>query len=217
MTIDPDRVAAAIGSADAGNRPRAPLREVRRHGSDPRRSRSEHGLKVVEDCAQAHGATYRGRRAGTMGDVAAFSFYPTKNVGALGDAGAVVTNDDDVAGARAAAAKLRRGATIRLRPQGDEQPTRRASGRVSRGQASARRRVDGTPPGDRSGVHRGLAETGLRLPEDDPGHVYHLYVVRSQDRDRFREHLATRGVETLVHYPRAVHQHPAYADGHSRQ
>src|SRR5207248_9205318 len=98
MTIDPERVAEAIGP-----RTRA-LVPVHLYGQcadmDPLLELArDHDLKIIEDCAQAHGAVYRGKRAGTMGDAATFSFYPTKNLGALGDGGAVITRDRDVAGA----------------------------------------------------------------------------------------------------------------------
>ncbi|MGZ4314835.1 MAG: DegT/DnrJ/EryC1/StrS family aminotransferase, partial [Gaiellaceae bacterium] len=210
MTIDPEQVAAAVGSR---TRAIVPVHLYGRCADmDPiLQIATEHGLKVVEDCAQAHGATYRGRRVGTMGDVAAFSFYPTKNVGALGDAGAVVTNDEDVAGR----ARLLRnyGETRRY-----DSVLKGTNSRLDVLQAAfltvKLRHADAWTARRREIAQeytRGLAETGLRLPEDDPGHVYHLYVVRSQDRDRFREQLEARGIQTLVHYPRAVHEHPAYA------
>lgn len=170
------------------------------------------GLKVIEDAAQAHGAEHRGARAGTLGDAAAFSFYPTKNLGALGDAGAVVTSDPETAerarmlrvyGERARYESVLAGRNSRL------DPLQAAMLEVKLGRLDAwneRRRQLATY------YHEELADSGLVLPTDDPEgrHVYHLYVVRTKLRDRLRERLSALGVETLIHYPRAVHRHPAY-------
>lgn len=170
------------------------------------------GLRVVEDAAQAHGAELRGRRAGTLGDAAAFSFYPTKNLGALGDAGAVVTNNSDVAGR----ARL-------LRAYGErERYTSVLSGRNSRldeVQAAVLlvklRYLDAWTERRRAIAARYenlLAGRRLTCPVEPDGwrHAWHLYVVRVGDRDEVRRRLASRGIETLVHYPRPMHGHPAY-------
>jgi dTDP-4-amino-4,6-dideoxygalactose transaminase len=171
------------------------------------------GLKVVEDAAQAHGAEYAGRRAGRLGDAAAFSFYPTKNLGALGDAGAVVTDDADVAenvrmgreyGERRRYESVLPGRNSRLDalqaavlaarlPRLDDWNRRRRELAALYGEALA-----------------GL-ELGLPAVPPDSMHVFHLYVVRHPDRAGLQEALLDRGVETLVHYPRPVHRHPAYA------
>ncbi len=211
MTIDPELVAAAVTEKTAAIVP------VHLYGRCADMDAilaiaAEHGLKVVEDCAQAHGATWRGRTAGTMGDAAAFSFYPTKNVGALGDGGAIVTDDDAVA---ALARALRnygeldrydsvwRGTNSRL----DSLQAALLTVKLRYADAWRERRREIA-----ARYHAALAETALRAPTDPPAglHAYHLYVVAPADRDGFREELARRGVETLVHYPRAVHQHPAY-------
>ena len=171
-----------------------------------------HDLKIVEDCAQAHGATLGGRPAGTFGDVAAFSFYPTKNLGALGDGGAVVTSHDEFADH----ARL-------LRSYGEAQRYESVitgmNSRLDTLQAallSVQLRHLDAWTGRRRTIAReytaALGETELVVPGDDVGHAYHLYVVRSSERDAFRQRLFALGVETLVHYPRAVHQHPAYAE-----
>jgi dTDP-4-amino-4,6-dideoxygalactose transaminase len=170
------------------------------------------GLKLLEDAAQAHGAEYRGRRAGTLGDAAAFSFYPTKNLGALGDAGAIVTDDDEVAerarmlrdyGERERYESLLPGTNSRL----DELQAAVLTAKLPHLELwNARRR-------ELADAYRhALAGTPLTLPaeREDGRHAYHLFVVRVADRDRFRAVMADGGVETLVHYPRAVHQHPAY-------
>ena len=173
----------------------------------------ENGLRVIEDAAQAHGAEVGGRRAGTLADAAAFSFYPTKNLGAIGDAGAIVTDDAELA----ERARL-------LRDYGQEERfrsvTRGTNSRLDTLQAAVllaklpslakrteRRRALAARYGD------ALTGTGLVCPVEEPGrrHVYHLYVAQTQGRDAFRAALAKRGVETLVHYPRPIHRHPAYA------
>lgn len=173
------------------------------------------GLRVVEDCAQAHGATFNGRGAGSFGDVGCFSFYPTKNLGGIGDGGMVVTGDAGIA------------RTIRqLRMYGEASPRHsvNARGRNSRldelqaailrvklprlaGWNARRRDIAGR-------YNAGLATTRLGLPHEAEGrtHVYHLYVVRSAERDLVRSRMKERGVETLVHYERPVYRHEAFLD-----
>lgn len=172
----------------------------------------EHGIKVVEDAAQAHGASYRGRPPGSFGDAAAFSFYPTKNLGAFGDGGAIVTNDPDVAervrllrayGERSRYDSVAHGRNSRL----DELQAALLSVKLPHLDTwnTRRRRLAAL-------YHKRLAGTSVRLPvEADRGtHAWHLYVIRSDRRDELRSALAEEGIGTLVHYPRAVHQHPAY-------
>lgn len=171
----------------------------------------EHGLVVVEDAAQAHGAAWDGRRTGTLGAAAAFSFYPTKNLGALGDGGALVTTDPGVAatarelrsfGERGGGDVVRRGSNSRLDPL----QAALLSVKLPRLEAwNARRR-------DLAELYRAELEGVVALPQEAARahHVYHLFVVRCERRDVLAEALARRGVTTLVHYPRAVHEHPAY-------
>jgi dTDP-4-amino-4,6-dideoxygalactose transaminase len=172
-----------------------------------------HGLKVVEDAAQAHGAEYHCRRAGTLGDAAAFSFYPTKNLGALGDGGAIVTDDPGVA-ERARLLRhfgerernnsiVRHGTTSRL---DSLQAAALSVKLVHLGRWNERRRELAALYGSV------LGDMDLKGPTEAPGrrHVYHLFVVRVPNRDAFRAALRERGIETLVHYPRAIHQHVAY-------
>jgi dTDP-4-amino-4,6-dideoxygalactose transaminase len=213
MTIDPAQVAEAIGP-----RTRA-LVPVHLYGRcadmDPLLQLArEHALKVVEDCAQAHGAAYRGRRAGTMGHAAAFSFYPTKNLGGLGDGGAVITMDERIARA-----------VRQLRTYGEtrQYDSVRNGGRNSRLDALQAatlsvklRHLDGWNTRRRAiatRYHEAVVATGLSPPvsPSDGVHAYHLYVIPVSNRGTFRSGLAESGVETLVHYPRAVHEHPAYA------
>jgi dTDP-4-amino-4,6-dideoxygalactose transaminase len=172
-----------------------------------------HDLKVIEDAAHAHGAHYLGRSAGTLGHAAAFSFYPTKNLGAVGDGGAVVTDDADVA---TQARQLRNFGERRR----DESVIEGWNSRLDALQAAVLSAK--LPRLERWNVRRrelasaysaALAGTDVTTPVELPGrrHVYHLYVVRTPRRRELRARLTERGVETLVHYPRPVHRHPAYA------
>ena len=174
----------------------------------------ERGLMLVEDAAQAHGASYGGSRPGSV-STAAYSFYPTKNLGALGDAGAVVTPDAAVAG------QLRL-----LRSHGERAEARGiavvegVNSRLDEVQAEvlARRLVhlDGWNERRRelASYYRGeLTDAPVTLPVEAEGrvHAWHLFVVLAEDRDTFRAGLRERGVETLVHYPEPIHRQPAYA------
>jgi dTDP-4-amino-4,6-dideoxygalactose transaminase len=173
-----------------------------------------HDLIVVEDCAQAHGAFYRDRPVGTWGQAAAFSFYPTKNLGAYGDGGAVLTDDPEVAerarllrqyGWHDHYVSLVKGCNTRL----DELQAAvlRVKLRHLEAWNGRRRRLARL-------YEAGLAGSGLILPAEFPDrlHVYHLYVVRHPKRDDLRAFLRARGIGTLVHYPVPVHLQPAYQD-----
>jgi dTDP-3-amino-3,4,6-trideoxy-alpha-D-glucose transaminase len=178
---------------------------------------ARHSLALVEDCCQAHLATYRGRPVGTEGIGGAFSFYPTKNLAALGDAGAVVTNDPTVAdrvrvlrngGQRQRHDHMEAGVNSRL----DELQAAVLRVRLPGLRASTeRRRTIG------HAYRRGLSAGDVRVPtERDPGHVYHLFPVLSADRSSLQAHLQTAGIETLIHYPRALQDQGAFAS-HSQQ
>jgi dTDP-4-amino-4,6-dideoxygalactose transaminase len=173
------------------------------------------GIRVIEDCAQAHGARYDGRRAGSFGDVACFSFYPTKNLGAIGDGGIVVTAD----------ATLAKQARL-LREYGWEQRYISSiagwNSRLDELQAAILRVKLGRLDTDNAARARlalrydaALAGGDVTIPTCRPGasHVYHLYVVRSDRRDALQAWLRARGIGSLVHYPMPVHRQPAYA-GH---
>ncbi len=172
------------------------------------------GVPVVEDCAQAHGATFGGKPAGSLGVASAFSFYPTKNLGALGDAGAVVTQSDEIAGRarllrnygeRERYEHVLRGLNSRL------DPIQAAILSVKLGHLHAsverRRRLAAI-------YDEALAGTPLTAPAIVAGrdHAYHLYVVQSPDRDRFRANLDEAGIGTAVHYPTPMHRQPAYRE-----
>jgi dTDP-4-amino-4,6-dideoxygalactose transaminase len=172
------------------------------------------GLWIVEDCAQSHGATYRGRKTGAWGDVGAFSFYPTKNLGALGDGGMVVTDHlqladrirllrqygwreryvSEVPGVNSRLDELQAAVLrVKLRYLDEENARRRSLAQA---------------------YDSSLAQSGLcllrRMPDSDP--VYHQYVVRSPRRDELRAYLSSEGIDTLVHYPVPLHLQPAYRD-----
>ena len=172
-----------------------------------------HGLRVIEDAAQAHGATYKGRRIGAHGDIICWSFYPGKNLGALGDAGAITTNDEGLAarvamlrnyGSRQKYVNEQQGVNSRL------DPVQAAILRVKLevlDDWTARRRALAKI------YTQGLAGTDLILPHvpDWADPAWHLYVVRSTDRDGLQAHLAEAGIGTLIHYPIPPHMQQAYA------
>src|SRR5215510_9237501 len=211
--IDPSRIEAALTPRTKAILPvhlygqpcdMNPINEIAR----------AHGLKVIEDAAQAHGARYRDRRAGNLGDAAGWSFYPTKNLGAYGDAGAVTTDDGELAdkvrllrnygskskyyneekGINSRLDELQ-GALLRVRLKHlDEWNSRRA-------RVAAR-------------YFEALGETDLMLPEvcDGADPVWHLFVIRSTRRDELQKHLKSVGVTTLVHYPFPPQLQEAYSE-----
>ena len=172
-----------------------------------------HGLWVLEDCAQAQGASWQGRRVGSMGRAGVYSFYPSKNLPVMGDGGCVLTSDDAVA------ARCRQ-----LRDHGRLSKDLHAeigfNLRFNELQAAAARvllrRLDVMNDHRRALADRyarGLAGLPLALPRERPGgrHVYHLYVVRTERRDALAAFLRERGVQTGVHYPVPSHRQPAVA------
>jgi dTDP-4-amino-4,6-dideoxygalactose transaminase len=175
----------------------------------------ERGLRVLEDCAQAHGATYHGKRIGGHGDVAAWSFYPVKNLGALGDAGAITTNDDAIAqrirllrnyGSRTKYVHEIQGANSRL------DPIQAAVLRVKL------KRLDEWNDRRRAIASRyaeSLTGTDLILPSVAEGTepVWHLYVIRSTRRAELQRRLEHAGIETLIHYPKPPFCQGAYPAG----
>jgi dTDP-4-amino-4,6-dideoxygalactose transaminase len=172
----------------------------------------KHGVKVLEDCAQCHGARWRGARLGSFGDIAAFSLYPTKNLGALGDGGIVVTEDE----ALAASVRALREYGWRERYVSD---TAGMNSRLDELQAAPLRVKLGALDADNTrrqaiaaAYDAGLQAPGVALPRRraEGTHVYHQYVVRSPRRDALRAALKARGVGTNVHYPVPVHLQPAY-------
>lgn len=173
----------------------------------------KHGLWVIEDCAQAHFARYKGRLVGTFGQVATFSFYPGKNLGAMGDAGAVITGDQDLAQRMAMFA--RHGGLTK-----GEHRIEGINSRLDGMQAAILsvklRHLDDWTRSRRekaSAYNAGLAGiAGLETPREGEGreHVYHLYVVRHDRRDELARRLAAAGIQTVVNYPVALPFLPAY-------
>lgn len=170
------------------------------------------GIPVIEDCAQAHGATLSDRPVGSLADAAAFSFYPTKNLGCLGDGGMVSSRNAEVAN------RVRE-----LRQYGWNadrvSKTPGINSRLDEIQAAILRlRLRYLAEGNRrrseiaAAYTQGLSKTGLTLPSVRPGcgHVYHQYVIRHPERDGLKARLAEVGVSTNIHYPLPVHAHPAY-------
>jgi dTDP-4-amino-4,6-dideoxygalactose transaminase len=210
VTIDPAACAAAVTS-----RTRA-IVPVHLYGqaadmSALRRVAERHSLALIEDCCQAHLGTADGVPVGTTGAGGAFSFYPTKNLGALGDGGAVITNDASLA---ERIRRLRNGgqsdryhhveAGINSRLDEIQAAILRAKLPGLAG-ATARRRALA------AAYRRELPASLQTVHEADSGHVYHLFPVRSPDRDALQAHLRTMGVETLIHYPVALPQQPAFS------
>ncbi|MEQ1804154.1 MAG: DegT/DnrJ/EryC1/StrS family aminotransferase [Burkholderiaceae bacterium] len=173
-----------------------------------------HGLKVIEDAAQAHGARYRGRRAGSLADAAGFSFYPGKNLGALGDGGAVTTDDDELAqrlgllrsyGSRVKYHHELTGFNSRL----DELQAAFLRTKLPALDADNERRREIA----QRYLHGLRGAPGLVLPQPLEGTqpVWHLFVVRHRERDTVAGRLAAAGIGTMIHYPVAPHMQPAYA------
>lgn len=211
FTLDPGKLESAIGPRTKAIIPvhlygqpadLTPILEIARR----------HGVRVIEDCAQAHGAMYGERRVGAWGDIACFSFYPTKNLGALGDGGMVVTND----AALAERARLLReygwaeryvsripGLNSRL----DE--VQAAVLRVKLRYLDADNAARARRAQDYDQALRGIQViTPKRRP--DATHVYHLYVICCAERDELQTWLKARGVGALIHYPVPIHLQPAY-------
>ncbi len=215
-TIDASTLGAALAREDARNvkavlavhlyghpAPLAPLQALCR----------TNGLLLLEDCAQAHGAEWEGRRVGALADGGAFSFYPTKNLGAIGDGGAVCTNDDGIAerlrwlrqygwaeryvshvtGINSRLDELQ-AALLRVKLRTLDQQLKRRSALARRYEAR-------------------LGSVGwLQLPavSENVRHAWHLYVIRTPHREALFAHLSSAGIPVALHYPAAVHQQPAY-------
>jgi len=174
----------------------------------------KHRLVVIEDAAQAHGAKYKGRPAGSIGDIGCFSFYPTKNLGAYGEGGAVTTNNPDYArtvrmlrdwGQDRKYHHALRGFNYRM--EGLQGAILRVKLRYLDRWTESRRRIA-------SSYNNLLAGCGLTLPAEMPWahHVYHVYTLRSDDRDSLQAALQSEGIQTAVHYAIPAHLQPAYAD-----
>lgn len=216
--LDPDRLTLDPRAVEAAITPRtAAILPVHLYGQPAAMPRlaeiaSRHDLALIEDCCQAHLATAGGRPVGSFGMAAAYSFYPTKNLGALGDGGAITTADRQLAdrlrrlrngGQRDRYHHIEPGVNSRL----DEIQAAILRARLPflRGWTLRRRELAGR-------YRRALVGAPVVVPpECDPGHVYHLFPVRSPDRARLQAHLRAAGVETLIHYPVPIPRQPALA------
>jgi dTDP-4-amino-4,6-dideoxygalactose transaminase len=213
--LDPDRIEDAITA-----RTRAII-PVHLYGQPAamkaiRKIALRHGLKVIEDAAQAHGGRYGGKRAGNLGDAAAFSFYPTKNLGAFGDAGAVVTNDDGIADR----IRVLRNYGSRIKSHHE---VKGVNSRLDPIQASFLRvklkHLDNWNEHRRNVAQRylealnGWSQAILPSVAHDAEPAWHLFVLRHCRRDKLQKHLNESGIGTLVHYPIPPHLSKAYASG----
>lgn len=211
FTIDPEQIKLKITSKTVGIIP------VHLYGQPADmepilKIAKEHGLWVIEDCAQAHMAEYKGRKVGTMGDVATFSFYPGKNLGAMGDAGCLVTNNTQVA----------EWSKLYARHGGKDNHTIEGiNSRLDGIQAailSVKLNHLDTWTESRRGVAKEYGQklnslNGLKVPTEmqDRKHVFHLYVLRSKNRDLLQSHLKKAGIATVLNYPKALPFYQAYS------
>jgi len=215
FTLDPQKLEQAVTTCSAG-KPRAVI-AVHLYGQSCDLAAIQavcrrHGLFLIEDCAQAHGALLDGKKVGSFGDVATFSFYPTKNLGAFGDGGAVVTNDAALAeragqlrqyGWKERYLSERKGMNSRL----DEIQAAMLAVRLTQldKQITRRREI--------AARYDALLAGAVEIPKvrKGAGHAYHLYVLRSSRRDELAAALKTAGISTGIHYPVPVHLQNAYA------
>jgi dTDP-3-amino-3,4,6-trideoxy-alpha-D-glucose transaminase len=209
LTLDPKAAAAAVTSKTRAIMP------VHLYGQPADMDgimgvASRHNLLVIEDCCQAHGATCHGRPIGSFGSAAAYSFYPTKNLAALGDGGAITTADPAIA---SRIRRLRNGGQTHRYQHGEFG----VNSRLDEIQAAVlRARLRWLPKwiGERRQLaaeyRTHLASAAVTVPpECDPGHVYHLFPILSDERDALQARLMSRGVETLIHYPIPITRQPA--------
>ncbi len=216
-TMDPAEFAHVLANAAPGLPPVRAVIPVHLYGQpadlDPiRAAAAKHGVAVIEDCSQAHGATLGGRKVGTMTECSAFSLYPTKNLGAFGDAGVLTCNDtvlaerigalrqygwkeryiSDLAGVNSRLDELHAAVLRVLLPQLDQRNARRQQ--IAARYDAALQNTCLTPPVRRAGAT----------------HVFHQYVVRSAERAVLQDRLKAQGIATAIHYPVPIHQQPAY-------
>jgi dTDP-4-amino-4,6-dideoxygalactose transaminase len=214
--IDPEKIEAAINSRTKA------IMVVHLYGRAMDMTRileiaKRYNLKVIEDSAQAHGAMFDGKRVGNLGDASGFSFYPGKNLGCLGDGGAVTTNDDELA------EKIRA-----LRNYGSDVkyhfPYRGTNSRLDEIQA-ALLRVKLPHLDDDNAIRRRIAERYCSeiknpnivlpsLPDDAMQNVWHVFPIRVQNRTEFQQYLSDNGIQTVIHYPIPPHRQPAYVEWH---
>ena len=173
-----------------------------------------HRLTVIEDAAQAHGAEYRGKKVGSLGDLACFSFYPSKNLGAYGEGGMVVTNSPEYATALRTLSNHGQDHKHHHGMKGYNYRLEELQAAVLRVKLRHLEEWTGRRRQHAYQYNRLLDGAGIETPEEMPGvrHVYHLYVLRSTQRDALQAHLAARGIGTGIHYPLPVHLQEGYRD-----
>jgi len=211
FTIDPIEIERKIRPATVGIVPVHLYGQAADMGAIMAIAR-KHNLWVIEDCAQAHLASYKGQLVGTFGNVATFSFYPGKNLGAYGDAGCAVTNDDRLASWMATFARhggkgdhIMEG--INSRMDGLQAAVLNAKLPHLPAWTAARRRVAACY----NELLEDVGDVITPTVKSDRDHVYHLYVIRTENRDALREHLSQAGISTVLNYPKALPFYPAYA------
>ncbi|MDD6698183.1 MAG: DegT/DnrJ/EryC1/StrS family aminotransferase, partial [Veillonellaceae bacterium] len=211
FTLDPARIEAAITPKTRA------IMVVHLYGQAAQmdvicRIAKAHGLRLVEDCAQSHGAKFSGTMTGAFGDAGCFSFYPTKNLGAFGDAGAVVTDDEELAG------------TLRmLRNYGSEKKYYNklvgVNSRLDELQAALLRtklshlkELNAERERIAAAYLSGIQNPAIRLPKqrENANHVWHQFVIETEDRDGFQQYLADHDIQTVIHYPIPPHLAECY-------
>jgi dTDP-4-amino-4,6-dideoxygalactose transaminase len=217
MTMDPDELVAVLNDPPPGLPPIRAIIPVHLYGQscdlDPMLAACrEHGVMVIEDCSQAHGATLGGRKVGTMGDAACFSLYPTKNLGALGDGGVLSTDDaalaDRIGAIRQYGWRERYiSDTVGVNSRLDEVQAAILRVRLTHLDAANARRGEIAARYDEALASGPYAPPVRRA---DAGHVFHQYVLRVPDRAGLMARLRAEGVATAIHYPAPVHLQPAY-------
>ena len=211
--LDPERLADAVSSRTRAVMP------VHLYGHpadmDPVMALArQRGISVIEDCAQAHGARYRGRMAGTIGAAGCFSFYPTKNLGAAGDGGAVVSSDPELVVKVRSLANCGQGAQhYHNIYRGDVSRLDELQAAILRVKLKALKTATGRRRAAAEYYRELMGETRVVLPVEREWaqHVYHLFVIRSRHRDGLLKHLNKTGIGAKVHYPVPVHRLPAYS------
>jgi dTDP-4-amino-4,6-dideoxygalactose transaminase len=210
--LDPDQLEGVIGAATRAVIP------VHLYGRPAEMDEitaiaRAHGLRIVEDACQAHGARYRNRRAGALGDVAAFSFYPSKNLGAYGDGGIIVTDDDEIADR----ARMLRNLGSRVRYVHELKGFNRRLDTLHAAVLATKLAHLDRHNERRREIARAyfehLAGVAVTVPSESGHceHVYHLFVIETARRDELQRHLQQAGVATGIHYPVPIHLQPAYA------
>ncbi len=181
---------------------------------------SKHGLKLIEDSAQAAGAVYKGRKVGSLGDAGGISFYPSKNLGAIGDAGAVTTNDDRLA----EVIRALRNYGSHVKYHNEYKGVNSRLDEVQAAVLSVKLKYVDQENNKRRAIAKqyiqGIKNEKLILPTladagNEDSHVWHLFVVRTKNREQFQKYLTDKGIGTLIHYPVPPHKQPAYKEWNS--